>query len=74
MITDIVMPGGMSGFDLGREVARRYGDRGTKILYTSGYADVAARRDGEVPEDGVFLAKPYGMEALAHKIREILDG
>jgi len=60
VFSDIMMPGGISGLDLAREIRRR---RPTlRVVLATGYADSAAGL-----EDGEFrlLLKPYSLEALA---------
>ena len=71
VVTDVVMPG-MNGRDLAaRLVAMR---PGLKTLYTSGYtADIVAHR-GIVDEGIQYLPKPYTIQTLAAKVREVLDG
>ncbi len=62
MLTDVVMPGGMTGIELARESARAWPDM--RIILTSGYAgeDVdAALADAPWP----FVRKPYSGEQLA---------
>ena len=44
VFSDVVMPGGMSGFDLAREV--RTGVTGAHVLLTSGFSEAAARGEG----------------------------
>jgi DNA-binding NtrC family response regulator len=70
LLTDVVMPG-MSGRELAMRVSERLPE--VAVLYTSGYAaDVIARAD--VAEEAVaFLAKPYSLDVLAHKVRAVLD-
>lgn len=70
LFTDIVMPGGMSGDDLAREVRTRW--PGIRILFTSGYSEprVAGR---EVAEPANWLRKPYTARDLAQRLREMLD-
>jgi len=70
LITDVVMPG-MSG----RELARRLGDLrpGIKVLYLSGYTDDALVRHG-IESGEPFLQKPFSRDALAMKVRDVLDG
>jgi PAS domain S-box-containing protein len=71
LLTDVIMPSGMSGTDLARTVSRLWPD--LKVLLTSGYAGIdpeatLARR--EFP----FIAKPYRATALSGKLTEILAG
>jgi PAS domain S-box-containing protein len=70
LFTDIVMPGGMNGRELGKEVGRRR--PGVKVLYTSGYSENAVDHDGRLDPDVVLLSKPYRKAELALKIREVL--
>ncbi|MGO8913251.1 MAG: ATP-binding protein [Bradyrhizobium sp.] len=70
LFTDIVMPGGINGAELGREVARRR--PGVKILYTSGYSEDGIVHDGRLDPGIVLLGKPYRKLDLARKIREVL--
>jgi PAS domain S-box-containing protein len=72
LFTDIVMPGGMSGFDLAREARKLRPD--LKILFTSGYADQAATERGLLTENARWLAKPYRTDDLATALRELLAG
>jgi two-component system cell cycle sensor histidine kinase/response regulator CckA len=72
LFTDVVMPGGMSGPDLAREA--RTIRPALKILFTSGYAEAAVGRGGQISEYGRLLAKPYLIGDLARKVREALAG
>src|SRR6185295_2060742 len=70
LVTDVVMP----GMD-GRELADRLGPihPETRCLFMSGYTDDAVVRRG-VREQGMpFLQKPFSIDALALKVREVLD-
>ena len=60
VFSDIMMPGGMSGLDLAREIRKRHAR--LPIVLATGYAESAANL-----EDGEFrlLLKPYSLEALA---------
>lgn len=70
VMTDIVMPGGMSGIDVAREVRARWPE--IKILYTSGYAEEALKNANHDAPDGIWLAKPYTERHLREKINEAL--
>ncbi|MBK1699797.1 PAS domain S-box protein [Thiococcus pfennigii] len=71
LFTDAVMPGGMSGADLARRA--RELRPGLAILFTSGYArDILSARILDEHE-AVVIQKPYGLDALAHRVRTTLD-
>ena len=69
LISDVVMPGGMNGFQLISE-ARGIRD-GLRALVTSGYANI--HRPGTDRPDVPLLLKPYRRSDLAHCIRMALD-
>ncbi len=71
LLTDVLMPG-MNG----RELARRLADAKlvTKTLYMSGYTDDAVINHGVLEPGIAFIYKPFTVEALSAKLREVLDG
>ncbi len=71
LLTDIVMPEGMSGLDLAKKL--RTEKRDLKVLYSSGYSIEVAGQDFGLTEGMAFLKKPYQPVALAQKVRECLD-
>ena len=63
VFSDIMMPGGISGLDLAREIRRRH--PAVPIVLATGYADSAVgMKDGEFR----LLLKPYSLEALANAL------
>jgi len=71
LLTDVVMPGGMNGSQLAVE-ARRLRP-GIKVLFTSGYFEVALVRDGTLDAGTQILAKPYRKHQLAQSVSEALS-
>lgn len=71
LMTDVVMPG-MSGRDLGQEVARR--KMAARTIYMSGYTDDAIVSQGVLEPGLAFIYKPFTVESLSAKLREVLDG
>ncbi len=71
LISDVVMPG-LGGRELADRVAAMR--PGLRILYLSGYTDDAVVRHGVLQAETAFLQKPFTVDALACKVREVLDG
>jgi CheY-like chemotaxis protein len=71
LFTDVVMPGGMTGFELADAAHERR--PGLRILFTSGYAEEAMRQQGRLRPGMQLLSKPYPKAALAAAIRALLD-
>jgi len=70
-VTDLVMPGGISGLDLGRELAAVR--PGTKVIYVSGFSTETAVKRADLVDGVNFLPKPFSPRVLARMIREQLD-
>ncbi len=72
LFTDVIMPGGLSGPTLVRELRQRQPD--LKVLYTSGYTENAIVHQGKLDEGVLLLNKPYRRNELVEKIRAALKG
>jgi two-component system, cell cycle sensor histidine kinase and response regulator CckA len=69
VITDVVMPG-ISGRELVRQLAQSR--PATKVLYLSGYTEDAILSDGSIEKGTAFLQKPFSLQSLSRKVREVL--
>jgi CheY-like chemotaxis protein len=71
LLTDIVMPG-MNGRELAEKVTLER--PGTPVLFMSGYSNDAILKHGIETASVNFIQKPFAVDDLARKIREILTG
>jgi two-component system, cell cycle sensor histidine kinase and response regulator CckA len=71
LLTDMVMPGGMTGGELAERLLGE--SPRLKVIYTSGYSPGMAGRDVSLLEGRNFLPKPYSIGKLAQFVRECLD-
>ncbi len=69
VITDVVMPG-MGGREMAEQIAKTRS--GTKVLYLSGYAEDAILSEGTIDSGTAFLQKPFTLQNLSRKVREVL--
>jgi PAS domain S-box-containing protein len=71
LITDVGLPGGMNG----RQVAdaARMSRPDLKVLFITGYAENAIIGRGRLDHGMSVLTKPFQMEVLAGRIREIIE-
>ncbi|HEY5759132.1 MAG TPA: ATP-binding protein [Steroidobacter sp.] len=70
LFTDVVMPD-MNGKQLADRV--RELRPGAKVLYTTGYTRNAVIHNGMLDRDVSFLPKPFTIQQLATKVRQVLD-
>jgi CheY-like chemotaxis protein len=70
LLTDIVLPGGMSGVELAKRARRINAD--IKVLLTSGYPKETFEHHGSPEADMPILRKPYRRGELAEAVRRVL--
>ena len=70
LITDVVMPG-MSGRELAKQLSTSHPQ--TKVLYLSGYTEDAIVHQGVLDPGTAFLQKPFTLQMLSRKVREVLS-
>ncbi|AWN44331.1 histidine kinase [Methylobacterium durans] len=71
LVTDVGLPGSMNG----RQVAdaARVTRPDLKVLFITGYAENAMLRDGSLDPGMQVMTKPFVMETLADRIREMIE-
>jgi CheY-like chemotaxis protein len=70
LFTDVVMPD-MNGKQLADRVSELR--PGIKVLYTTAYTRNAVIHNGMLDRDVSFLSKPFTIQQLATKVRQVLD-
>jgi two-component system cell cycle sensor histidine kinase/response regulator CckA len=70
MVTDVVMPG-MDGHELANSLKIHHPE--TKVLYMSGYTDNAITHHGILEKGMNYVQKPFTVDGLLKKVREVLD-
>ena len=71
LFTDVVLPGGMNGRQLADQAVQRRPS--LKVLYATGYTRNAIIHQGRLDAEVELLTKPFTAEAMARKVRQILD-
>ncbi len=70
LFSDIVMPGGINGYELAEKAAESYPD--LKILFTSGYTEKAVTEKDQHRFDAALLRKPYSQDEMVRCVRDAL--
>ena len=70
LFTDVMMPGSVSSLELSELVRDKLPH--AQILFTSGYAEGVLSHDGKLPPGVNLLQKPYNVETLSSRIRDLL--
>jgi CheY-like chemotaxis protein len=71
IITDLVMPGGMSGHELARRV--QVVQPNVKTIFISGYSAETAGKELQLCAGENFIQKPFGADQLLETVRRSLD-
>ncbi len=71
MITDVIIPGEMSGRELARRLSVSRPE--TKVIYMSGYTDNVIVHHGVLDPGVHFIQKPFSADALTRQVRRVLD-
>ncbi|MDQ3222335.1 MAG: response regulator, partial [Gemmatimonadota bacterium] len=71
VLTDLTMPG-MGGYELVEQLHTRHPE--LRVLFMSGYAERAMTSNGAVPTGTGYVEKPFSVETLMQRLREVLEG
>ena len=71
LLTDMVMPGGMNGRELGERLRRE--NQRLRVIYSSGYDSAMSGGDPRNGDHICFLPKPYPPGELVKTVRDLLD-
>ena len=71
LVTDVGLPGGMNGRQMAD--AGRVSRPDLQVLFITGYAENAAGGNGQLAPGMAVLTKPFPMEAMAARIRSMIE-
>jgi len=71
LFTDVVLPGGVNGRQLAEQAQQLR--PALRVLFATGYTRNAIIHQGRLDPDVDLLVKPFTPEAMARKLRQILD-
>ncbi len=72
LVTDVGLPGGMNGRQMAD--AARVRRPGLKVLFVTGYAENAVLGNGQLGHGMAVLTKPFSVEAMAERVRSMIQG
>ncbi|WP_313713026.1 PAS domain-containing sensor histidine kinase [Pseudomonas sp.] len=72
LLSDIGLPGGLNGRQLAERCRQLHPQ--LKVLFVTGYDESAALSDGQLLQGTSVLTKPFELEALAERVRQLLEG
>jgi PAS domain S-box-containing protein len=71
LVTDVIMPQGMTGRELAEHLLSEHPD--IKILFMSGYTDDIVSPQDLMRPGMAFLQKPFALDELARKVKDMLE-
>jgi len=71
LISDVVMPGGMNGYELAEQVTEIR--PGIKVLMVSGYEQKTKRQNSQIQSTANMLTKPYPLVELAKRVAVLMN-
>ena len=71
LVTDVGLPGGMNGRQVAESGRALHPD--LKVLFITGYAENAVLNQGHLAPGMQVLTKPFAMEALASRVKSLIE-
>ncbi len=71
LLSDVLMPGGINGYELAERATARY--PALKVLLASGYTSSSEIHHSQQRFSANMLRKPYNLSELAQRVRQLLD-
>ena len=72
LVTDVGLPGGLNGRQMADAARTTRPD--LKVLFITGYAENAVIGNGHLEQGMHVMTKPFAIDALADRIRELISG
>ncbi|MFD2641646.1 ATP-binding protein [Pseudomonas japonica] len=71
VVSDIGLPGGVSGIDVAKTLRQRSPDQ--RILFITGFTEESLSSGGVLEPGLELLTKPFGLDSLVHKVTSMLQ-